>query len=82
MRRAATYGTIGGSAEGRIVGMRTFYYSAAQRCLHCDYRVAVPTKADAEVLVGYSGGRLNPMRCPAGNGWHLSYPAVELGTRE
>jgi len=52
-------------------------YSDADRCLHCDLRVIVPNKTTAETLVRQSGKRLEATRCPAGNGWHLSYPAVE-----
>lgn len=60
--------------------MSEFRYSDADRCLHCDLRVIIPSKAAADALARHSGKRLVPARCPAGNGWHLSYPAVEQQT--
>lgn len=55
--------------------MSEFRYSEAERCVPCSMRVIFPTKADADTLVRHSGGRLEAARCPASQGWHLSYPA-------
>lgn len=63
-------------------GMSAFRYGEADRCLHCHHRAVIPGKADAEALARHSGERLSMFRCPAGNGWHLAYPAVETGVRE
>ena len=62
--------------------MSEFRYSEAERCLHCDLRVIVPTESDAEALVRHSGSRLAATRCPAEHGWHLNYPAVEDAPRK
>ncbi|MDV6011863.1 hypothetical protein [Haloechinothrix sp. LS1_15] len=57
--------------------MTEFRYSAAERCTWCSMRAVIPTEADADQIVAAAEQRLLKYRCPAGDGWHVSYPAAE-----
>lgn len=56
-------------------------YSDADRCPACDHRAVIPTEEIAGRFAARSEGRLTPLECPVGNGWHLAYPAMELARR-
>jgi hypothetical protein len=61
--------------------MTEFKYSEAARCGACDERTSVPTREAADRFVMKSEGLLKVVDCPIGNGYHLTYPAVELTRR-
>ncbi|MEC3976162.1 hypothetical protein [Amycolatopsis sp. H20-H5] len=55
-----------------------FAYSEAPLCGACDERAIISTRELADRFVEKSEGRLKPIPCTIGNGWHLAYPAAEL----
>ena len=59
--------------------MDKWWYSESERCPACDHRAVIPTAGAAASYVARSGGRLIAIRCPVGNGWHLTFRRKDRG---